>query len=125
MPVDMNRQKSCFLLSLSITLCLAGCSLLLAFGVMFLKPYLTVRHLTRTMCYLTSHTEEHSFVPCSCISVGRDCVSYLPCVHIYVSVKLKNGKMASNVTLYDNIETYQHMQSTSRVSFAFKLITLS
>ena len=119
MPVDMNRQKSCFLLSLSIILCLAGCSLLLAFGVMFLKPYMTVRHLTRTMCYLKSHTEEHSFVPCSCISVGRDCVSYLPCVHIYVNVTLEHRMMATNVTLYDNIETYQKMQSSSKVGFAF------
>ena len=111
----MKRQNSCLLLSLAIMLCLLGSSLLLAFGFMFLKPYMVVQHLTRSMCSLRPIREQSSYRPCTCVSADEDCVSYFPCLHLSVDITLKSGQVIQNVTFYDQLETYLQMHSTSKV----------
>ena len=111
----MKRQKSCLLLSLAVTLCLAGTSLLLAFGFMFLKPYMIVQHLTRSICSLTTIRDQSPYIPCTCMSADEDCVSYFPCLHLYVDVTMESGQIIQNVTFYDQLDTYLQMHSTNKV----------
>jgi hypothetical protein len=94
------------LLGTGIGLGLVGGSLLVAFGLMYVKLYMLVRTMEPASCSTLDADVTRDSVTCHCGWDGRDsCVSRYPCVTIHVNVTA-GDIILGNVTLYDSYETF-------------------
>lgn len=109
-------RTTCCLLGTGITLGLIGGSLLVAFGLMYVKLYMLVRYMEPVTCTTVDGELSRDFVSCQCGWDGRDnCVSRYPCITIRVNVTGR-GVMLENITLFDSYETFALHGSKLQVS---------
>ena len=100
-------RRSNYLLGAGILLALIGASLLVAFGLLYVQPYIDIRHLVESKCAteLTAVAVDH--VSCTCASdASGSCTSQYPCIHIIVNYTTESDDIVRNATLYDSYETY-------------------
>lgn len=95
-------------LGLGIVLGLIGASFLVAFGVLYVKPYMQVNTMISTTCTTWNVTVTDELVICTCASSdgGASCLSQYPCVKVWVNYTTIKGDLISNATLYDSHETF-------------------
>lgn len=110
-------RRSNYLLGAGILLALIGASLLVAFGLLYVQPYIDIRHLVESDC-MTENTElVGDMASCTCASDGSgSCTSRYPCIHIIVNYTLESGDVVFNATLYDSYETYILQRSAQQVT---------
>ena len=97
-----------WLLGLGIILGLIGASLMVAFGVLYVKPYTQVNSMKKTQCVTWNVTVTSDLVACTCASSdGRaSCLSHYPCVKVWVNFTTEDGVLVTNATLYDSHNTF-------------------
>ena len=119
-------RRSNYILGAGILLALIGASLLVAFGLLYVQPYIDIRHLVESEC--TTEEEQaawhHTTVSCTCASDGSgSCTSRYPCIHIVVNYTVEFGDVVFNATLYDSYETYNLQRAAQQVKhFLFSLL---
>ena len=119
-------RRSNYILGAGILLALIGASLLVAFGLLYVQPYIDIRHLVESGCM----TEEAAVVgeaTCTCASDGSgSCTSRYPCIHIIVNYTVEFGDdIVHNATLYDSYETYILQRAAQQVICHFFVATFS
>ena len=102
----MNKQK--IVLSLGIFVGVLGASLLVGFGVLYLKPYLQVRTMEEADCAVISNDVNVIPVTCMCAPDGSSsCHSRYPCLRLKVTLFDQHRvQELQNITLYDSYETF-------------------
>jgi len=110
-------RRSNYILGAGILLALIGASLLVAFGLLYVQPYIDIRHLVESKCV----TEEPAVVvgetTCTCASDGSgSCTSRYPCIHIIVNYTVEVDDVVHNATLYDSYETYILQRAAQQVN---------
>ena len=114
-----NKLKMRFnlVLALGILLGLIGASLLVAFGLWYVKPYMKVRDMVGTQCTTHETFPPNELVKCTCAPDGSSsCLSQYPCLKVWVNMTIEGGQVLDNITLYDSYETFQFQQPTMQVS---------
>ena len=109
-------MKLNYLLGIGIVLALVGASLLVAFGFLYIKPYINVRNFKEATCTTIQSFPTGQEVPCQCAADGSSsCVSFYPCLKIWVNFTKTEHSDTRNVTLYDSYETYFLQRETLQV----------
>lgn len=109
-------MKLNWVLGAGIILALVGASLLVSFGLLYLRPHLDVRHLVEGHCEVGSVVLTEDYVQCTCASDGSSsCLSVYPCLHITVNVSRGGDLVSDNATLYDSYETFVLQSSALQV----------
>jgi len=116
-------MKFNYMLGIGIVLSLVGASLLLAFGFLYLRPYIDVQNFKATRC-TTVHMSPglnpwYTFVPCQCAADGSSvCESRYPCIWVRVNfTDIDSDEVIRNVTLYDSYETYFLQHDAAQCSY--------
>src|SRR6218665_906278 len=113
-----------YILGIGIVLALVSASLLVAFGFLYVKPYINVRTYKETVC--TTVSQDHSMrqpVTCQCAADGSStCVSQYPCIKVWVNYTRVDSVFVENATLYDSYETFHIQQSALQVLSLFLLL---
>lgn len=108
-----------YILGIGIVLALVSASLLVAFGFLYVKPYINVRTYKETVC--TTVSQDHSMrqlVTCQCAADGSStCVSQYPCIKVWVNYTRVDSVFVENATLYDSYETFHIQQSALQCSY--------
>jgi hypothetical protein len=108
-----------FLLGLGIILGLIGATLLVALGVLYVKPYIRVRDMRLTRCTVSSAVFDTD--PCTCACASDGCLSHYPCLKLAVNFSRhedgNDGEMAVNATLYDSYDTFILQHNARKVRF--------
>ena len=105
------------LLGLGIILGLIGATLLVALGVLYVKPYIKVRDMKLTTCTVASTMLAEELVTCACTSDGsQSCLSHYPCLKLWVDYSTIAGEDKVNVTLYDSYDTFILQHNVLKVS---------
>lgn len=115
-----------YILGVGIVLSLIGASLLVAFGLLYLRPHLDVRHLVEGQCAKSDIGYTRDIVTCTCASDGgSSCQSQYPCLRITVNVSSKGSAkfVADNATLYDSYETFVLQSSAFQVSMMIRQVS--
>jgi len=100
-------RRSNYLLGAGILLALIGASLLVAFGLLYVQPYIDIRHLVESKCTTELRAFAEDYVSCTCASdASGSCTSQYPCIHIIVNYTAETEDVVLNATLYDSYETY-------------------
>lgn len=111
-------MKLNYLLGIGIVLALVGASLLVAFGFLYIKPYINVRNFKEATCTTIQSFPTGQEVPCQCAADGSSsCVSFYPCLKIWVNFTKTEHSDTRNVTLYDSYETYFLQRETLQCSY--------
>lgn len=113
-------MKLNWVLGAGIILALVGASLLVSFGLLYLRPHLDVRHLVEGRCAVESVAYTNEMVQCTCASDGgSSCVSQYPCLRVVVNISRAGGGsvVAENATLYDSYETFVLQASALQCSY--------
>jgi hypothetical protein len=112
-------MKLNYVLGVGIVLSLVGVSLLLAFGFLYLKPYLDVADYRAARCTTVSMAGDGLYVSCECATDGSSaCESRYPCIKARVNVTAEDEeRVTANVTLYDSYETYYLQHSVLQCSY--------
>ena len=96
---------------------LIGASLLVAFGLLYVQPYIDIRHLVESECMTEEPTVVVGEATCTCASDGSaSCMSRYPCIHIFVNYTLESDDVVHNATLYDSYETYILQRTAQQVN---------
>jgi hypothetical protein len=118
-PAARRQQKARLrlVLALGILLGLIGASLLVAFGLWYVKPYVRVRDMEAATCTTEAALPEAEPVMCTCAADRSSaCLSKYPCLKVSVTLTSYDGQStATNVTLYDSIETLNFQQEALQV----------
>ena len=110
-------RRSNYLLGAGILLALIGASLLVAFGLLYVQPYIDIRHLVESECTTEKSKLSEETVSCTCASdASGSCTSRYHCIHIIVNYTLESGDVIFNATLYDSYETYRIQSPAQQVS---------
>ena len=99
-----------------IVLGLLGASLLVAFGVLYVKPYVKVKNMIETKCVMTNTSVQSELVSCRCDDDGEKCISNYPCLTVSVNYTRANGDVVVDARLYDTQETFALQDSAQQVS---------
>lgn len=112
-------MKVNFVLGFGIVLALVGASLLVAFGFLYVQPYLNVWTYEETVCTVVSQgIAFQELVVCQCAADGSStCVSRYPCIRVSVNYTRVDGMLVENATLYDSYETFHIQDSALRCSY--------
>lgn len=110
------KMKVNYFLGFGIVLAVVGATFLVAFGVVYIKPYMLVHGMRETRC-----TSAADFlappVHCMCSGVGvSQCVSSYPCYKIWVNFTMATGDVIDNITLYDSYDTYLLLSEKQQVT---------
>ena len=120
LSTQINTRLVAYKLGLGcgIVLGLIGASLLVAFGILYVKPFMHVKDMVETQCVTDNHTLSDP-VLCQCEDDrASSCESKFPCLIIYVNFTIVDGgRVASNVSLYDDHDTYLLQDKTTQVIF--------
>lgn len=109
-------RRSNYLLGAGILLALIGASLLVAFGLLYVQPYIDIQHLVQSEC-TTEKTKLGDTVSCTCASdASGSCTSRYPCIHITVNYTTESDDVILNATVYDSYETYVLQESGQQVN---------
>ena len=115
-------RRSNYLLGAGILLALIGASLLVAFGLLYVQPYIDIRHLVESECTTELSAFADALVPCTCASdASGSCTSQYPCVHVIVNYTAESKDVIRNATLYDSYETYILQSPARQVICLFQL----
>lgn len=108
-----------YVLGVGIILALVGASLLVAFGFLYVKPYINVRTYEEAECRVVSQDSTfRTLVTCQCAADGSStCVSQYPCVKVFVNYTRVDGVQVENAALYDSYETFHIQDSALRCSY--------
>jgi len=118
-------RRSNYLLGAGILLALIGASLLVAFGLLYVQPYIDIRHLVESECMTEDTVFADELVSCTCASdASGSCMSQYPCIHISVNYTKESGDVVFNATLYDSYETYILQSSAQQVSYLSDIIRI-
>ena len=98
-----------------IVLGLLGASLLVAFGVLYVKPYVKVKNMIRTDCVITNTSVSSELVACKCDEDDDQCISNYPCLSVTVNYTRRNGVVRHDVRLYDSHDTFVLQDSAQQV----------
>jgi len=114
-------RRSNYLLGAGILLALIGASLLVAFGLLYVQPYIDIRHLVESECTTEATALISSSVSCRCASdASGSCTSHYPCLHIVVNYTVESDDdIVLNATLYDSYETYILLSPAQQVNPSF------
>ena len=113
-------RRSNYILGAGILLALIGASLLVAFGLLYVQPYIDIRHLVESECTTEHITFLRDAVSCTCASdASGSCTSNYPCIHIIINYTLESGDVVFNATLYDSYETYILQRAAQQVNRLF------
>ena len=105
------------LLGFGIILGLIGATLLVALGILYVKPFIKVRDMKLTTCTAASTILTDELVTCTCASDGsQSCLSRYPCLKLWVNFTTLSGEEITNVTLYDSYETFTLQHEVLKVS---------
>jgi len=117
------RKRINYILGIGIVLALIGASLLVAFGLLYVRPYVYMRHLVAAVCSTQEGRMTGDVVSCTCASDGSgSCMSQYPCFRVSVNYTTEEGLAVVNATLYDSYETYTIQSSAQQVC---ELLSLS
>lgn len=107
-----------YILGIGIILALVGASLLVAFGFLYVKPYINVRTYEEAVCSVVSQDSTfRTLVNCQCAADGSSaCVSQYPCIKVFVNYTRVDGVQVENAALYDSYETFHIQDSALRVT---------
>jgi len=109
-------RRSNYILGAGILLALIGASLLVAFGLLYVQPYIDIRHLVESDC-MTEQAAIIGETSCTCASDGSgSCTSRYPCIHIVVNYTVEFDDVVHNTTLYDSYETYVLQRAAQQVN---------
>lgn len=113
------RRRTNYILGTGIVLALIGASLLVAFGLLYVRPYIYIRHMTAAECTTNAAAGTGDLVPCTCASDGTgSCTSQYPCLHIAVNYTTEHDDtVIVNATLYDSYETFTIQSTTQKCSY--------
>jgi len=119
-------RRSNYILGAGILLALIGASLLVAFGLLYVQPYIDIRHLVESDC-MTETAAVGDTVSCTCASDGSgSCTSRYPCIHIIINYTVESDDVVHNATLYDSYETYILQRAARQVnSLSSSVVTFS
>ena len=111
------KMRFNLVLALGILLGLIGASLLVAFGLWYVKPYMRVRDMVGTQCTTHVTFSTNQLVKCTCAQDGSSsCLSQYPCLKVWVNLTTESGQVLDNITVYDSYETFQFQQAAMQVS---------
>lgn len=82
-------KTSTFVVGLGIFLGVVGASLLLGFGLAYVKPYMDVKNMRSGQCAVTLAANEEPFVTCACGRDAGSCHSKYPCLKILVNMTVQ------------------------------------
>ncbi|ELU12170.1 hypothetical protein CAPTEDRAFT_204716 [Capitella teleta] len=106
------------LLALGILLGLMGASLLVAFGLWYVKPYMRIRDMQGGTCTTHVAFTTDELVTCTCAQDrSSSCLSQYPCLKVWVNITTEDGVQLDNVTVYDSYETFQFQHPTLQCSY--------
>lgn len=107
-----------YCLGFGIILALIGASLLVAFGLLYVKPYVYIRHMEQSICAMSHSEYANEYVKCTCTTDGSSsCLSHYPCIKVLVNFSVENGESVINATLYDSYETYTLQKNALQCSY--------
>lgn len=113
-----HKMRVNLLLALGILLGLIGASLLVAFGLWYVKPYMRVRDMQGATCTTNMAFTMEELVKCTCAADrSSSCLSQYPCLKVWVNITTADGQVLDNVTVYDSYETFQFHHSTLQCSY--------
>jgi len=113
-------RRSNYLLGAGILLALIGASLLVAFGLLYVQPYIDIRHLVESECTTEKTAFEGNKASCTCASdASGSCQSSYPCIHIIVNYTVESDDVVFNATMYDSYETYILQRAAQQVTCLF------
>jgi len=119
-------RRSNYLLGAGILLALIGASLLVAFGLLYVQPYIDIRHLVESECTTERRALAENSVSCTCASdASGSCTSQYPCIHIIVNYTMESDDVVLNATLYDSYETYILQSPAQQVVAHFHFLHFS
>jgi Calcium-activated potassium channel, beta subunit len=117
------RKRINYILGFGIVLALIGASLLVAFGLLYVRPYVYMRHLVGATCSTQDVVSTGDIVSCTCASDGSgSCMSHYPCLRITVNYTTEDEPIFINATLYDSFETYTIQRGAQQVGENLRII---
>lgn len=109
-------MRTSYCLGFGIVLALIGASLLVAFGLLYVKPYVYIRHMEQSSCMASYSEQTNEMVKCTCTTDGSSsCQSQYPCVKVLVNFSTVEEEFVTNATLYDSYETYSLQKNALQV----------
>lgn len=109
------------LLGFGIILGLIGATLLVALGILYVKPYSKVRNMKLTMCTVSATVLTDELVTCACASdSSQSCLSRYPCLKLWVNYTTgsgggSGGEAVINATLYNSYDTFVLQHTVHKV----------
>lgn len=115
-------MRTSYCLGFGIVIALIGATLLVALGLLYVKPYVYVRHLEQSSCTVSYIDLTYETVKCTCTTDGSSsCQSQYPCIKVLVNFSMETGDSVINATLYDSYETYVLQKNALQVThFVYK-----
>ena len=110
MPPMRNRNKpwiktSSVILGLGIFLGVVGASLLLGFGIGYVKPYMDVKSMKSGHCVVALAENEEPLVTCACGRDAGSCHSQYPCLKILVNLTVDIELLPNGANLQTGSDT--------------------
>ena len=114
-------MKFNYLLGLGILLSLIGATLLLALGILYIRPFIDTRNYAKGDCLVTSKNTTSKRIVCQCSADGNQpCTSTYPCARVRVQLTTSRSSVHPNIILYDSYETYTLQKVSYHVSIFFE-----
>ena len=106
------------LLSLGILLGLIGASLLVAFAILYVKPYMMVRTMILTTCTTSDSFSPEGVVTCTCANDGSSCRSGYPCLRLLVNFTREHSRDEAELESQEVSSSTSSEETEVRSSFA-------
>ncbi len=90
-------KTSTIVLGVGIFLGVVGASLLLGFGIGFVKPYMDVKHLRPGRCEVAFVNYMDKIVTCECGRDAGSCRSKYPCVRVLVNLTVPTSDLPNSI----------------------------
>ena len=110
MPLARNKNRpwiktSSVILGLGIFLGVVGASLLLGFGIGYVKPYMDVKSMKSGHCVVALAENEKPLVTCVCGRDAGSCHSQYPCLKILVNLTVDIELLPKGANLQSDNDT--------------------
>ena len=96
-------KTSTVILGLGIFLGVVGASLLLGFGIGYVKPYMDVKSMKSGHCVVAGAESEKPLVTCACGRDAGSCHSQYPCLKIVVNLTIDLKDLPNGAKLLTDV----------------------
>ena len=115
-PRNKNKpwiKTSTVILGLGIFLGVVGASLLLGFGIGYIKPYMDVKNMKPGHCVVALAESEKPLVTCACGRDAGSCHSQYPCLKILVNLTVDTELLPKGASLTSDSDTQNESDSNA------------